>query len=214
MSASHTVGAFGCVLVVIGAYCFCPSVFAQAPDSRTADQPNNSWTATTDVKGNDLNSARIIENHTQTGNRTLDERSVQIRSSDGHFEHSQDIERETLQVDATTVRTISRAFGHDLNGSKTLVLVTEEEKHTLADGDSKLIRVTSNPNVKGEVQEIVETKMVSTDVEETKTTVMLPNANGGLVPAFKRHELRNRAANNTIESQTTTVLPDGAGNGT
>src|SRR5208337_1611081 len=179
MPTSNTVVAFRCVLVMIGASCFCPSVFAQTSDFRTMEEPTKSWTATTDLKGNNLNPARIIESHSQAGNRTLDERSVQIRGSDGHFETSQDIERETLRVDATTMRTTTRTFGRDVNGRKTLVLVTEEEKHILPGGDSNLIRITSNPNVKGEVQEIVETKMVSTDVEETKTTVTLPSANGG-----------------------------------
>jgi hypothetical protein len=164
------------------------------------------------LKGNDLNPARIIESHSRTGNRTLDERSVQIRGSDGHYEPYQDIERETLQVDATTIRTTTRTFGRDVNGRKTLVQVTEEEKHTLPGGDSNVIRITSSPYVNGKVQELVETKRVSTDVEETKTTVMLPSANGGLAPAFKTHELRKRSANNTIDSQETTLLPDGAGN--
>ena len=35
-------------------------------------------------------------------------------------------------MDATTVRTTTRAFALDANGEKTLVQVTEEEKHTLA----------------------------------------------------------------------------------
>jgi hypothetical protein len=110
------------------------------------------------------------------------------------------------------MRTTTRTFGRDVNGRKTLVQVTEEEKHTLPGGDSYVIRITSSPYVSGKVQEIVETKRVSTDVEETKTTVMLPSANGGLAPAFKTHELRKRSANNTIESQETTLLPDGVGN--
>ena len=77
-------------------------------------------------------------------------------------------------------------------------------------------RVTYNPDVNGRLQpvqrEIVETKKIGKDLEETNTTVMLPSVNGGLAPAFKTHELRKRCANNTIESQKTTLLPDGAGN--
>jgi hypothetical protein len=212
MPTSNTVVAFGFVLAMIGASCLCPGVFAQTSDSRTAEEPTESWTATTDLKGNNLNAARIIESNSQTGNRTLDDRSVQILGSGGHFETFLDIEREMLEVDATTMRTTTRTFGRDANGRKTLVLAIEEEKHTLPGGDSNLIRITTNPFVKGEVQEIVETKRVSADVEETKTTVMLPSANGGLAPAFKTHELCNRAANDTIESQKTTLLPDGEGN--
>ena len=146
---ASSVVAFGCVLVVIGAYCFCPSVFAQTSDSRTAEEPTKSWTATTDLKSDDLIPqripVRIIESHSQNGNRTLDKRSVEIRGTDGHFEPYQDIEKETLQVDATTVRTTTRTFGQDANGRKALVQVTEEEKHTLPGGDSNIVRVTSIP---------------------------------------------------------------------
>jgi hypothetical protein len=41
---------------------------------------------------------------------------------------------------------------------------------------------------------------------------MLPRVNGGLAPAMKVHERRTRGANNKVESQKTTLLPDGAGN--
>ena len=93
---------------------------------------------------------------------------------------------------------------------KALVQVTEEEKHILPGGDSTVIRVTSNPDVNGRLQpvqrEIVETKRLGTDTEETNVTVMLPSVYGGLAPAFKTRELRKRAANDTVKSQKTTLL--------
>jgi hypothetical protein len=209
---------FGCVLLVITSG-FCPSVFAQTSDSRTAEEPTTAWTATTDLKSDNLGPqripVRIIESHSQNGNRMLDKRSVEIRGTDGHFEAYQDVERETLQVDATTVRTTTRTFGQNANGMKALVQVTEEEKHILPGGDSNVTRVTSNPDVNGRPQpvqrEIVETKKIGEDLEEANTTVMLPSANGGLAPAFKTHELRKRAANDRVEIEKTTWLPDGNG---
>ena len=214
-SASNVV-VFSCVLAVIGAYCFCPSVFAQTSDSRTAEEPSKSWTATTDLKSDDSIPqripVRIIESHSQNGNRTLDKRSVEIRGTDGRVEPYQDIEKETLQVDATMVRATTRTFGKDANGRKALVQVTEEEKHTLPGDDSNVVRVTYNPDVNGRLQavqrEVVETKKIGKDLEETNTTVMLPSVNGGLAPAFKTHELRKRAANDTVESEKTTLLLD------
>src|SRR5208283_904697 len=218
---ASSVVAFGCVLLVIGAYCFCPSVFAQTSDSRTAEEPTKSWTATTDLKSDDLipkrSPVRIVESHSQNGNRTLDKRSVEIRGTDGHFEPYQDIEKETLRVDTSTERITTRRFGRDANGMKALVQVTEEEKHILPGDDSNIVRVTYNPDVNGRLQpvqrEIVETKNISRDLEETNTTVMLPNVNGGLAPAFKTHEIRKRAANDndTVETEKTTWLPDGNG---
>jgi len=216
---ASSVVAFGCVLVMIGAYCFCPSAFAQTSDSPTAEEPTKSWTATTDLKSDDLLPeripVRIIESHSQNGTRTLDKRSVEIRGTDGHFEPYQDIERETLTVDASTVKTTMRAFDRDVNGKKALVQVTEEEKHILPGDNSNLVRVTYNPDLNGRLQpvqrEIVETKKIGKDLEETNTTVMLPSINGGLAPAFKTHELRKRAANDTVETEKTTWLPDGNG---
>jgi len=207
----------GRVLLAIGGLCCSAlSLIAQTPDSTTTDQPSKSWTATTDLKSDDLLPeripVRIIESHTENGNRTLDKRSVEIRGTDGHFEPYQDIEKETLTLDASTVRTTMRTFAHDINGKKALVQVTEEEKHIRPGDDSNIVRVTCNPDVNGRLQpvqrEIVETKKIGKDVEEANTTVMLASANGVLAPAFKTHELRKRVANDAVETEKTTWLPD------
>ncbi len=206
-------------LTIAAYFCFGLTLFAQTADSRVAEQPNTSWTAATDLKSDDLLPTRIpvriIESHRQNGNRTFEDRSVQIQGVDGRLAPYQEIETETLQVDATTVRTTMRTFGRDVNGAKSLIQVTEEEKHSLPGGDSNVLRITFNPDVNGKLQpvqhEMVETKTISKDVEETNTTVMLPNINGGLAPAFKTHELRKRRADGTTESQKTTLLVDGAG---
>jgi len=206
---------FGCVLVVIGA-CLGPSAFAQTSDSQAAEESANSWTTTTDLKSDDLLPeripVRIIESHSQNGNRTLDKRSVEIRGTDGHFEPYQDVEKETLTLDASTVRITMRTFARDVNGKTALVQVTEEEKHILPGNNSNIVRVTYNPDVNGRLQavqrEIAQTKNISRDLEETNTTVMLTNINGDLAPAFKTHELRKRAANDTVETEKTTWLPD------
>jgi hypothetical protein len=200
---------------MIGA-CLGPSAFAQTSDSQTAEESANSWTTTTDFKSDDLLPervpVRIIESHSQNGNRTMEKRSVEIRGTDGHFEPYQDVEKETLTLDASTVKTTMRTLARDVNGKKSLVQVTEEEKHILPGDDSNIVRVTYNPDVNGRLQavqrEIVETKKIGKDVEEENTTVMLSSANGGLAPAFKTHELRKRAANDTVETEKTTWLPD------
>jgi hypothetical protein len=97
-----------------------------------------------------------------------------------------------------------------------LMQITEEETHTLPGGDSYVVRSTSDPDAYGKLRvvqrQIEETKKISKDVEDTKTTVMLPSVNGGLAPAMKVEELRTLGANNKVESQKTTLLPDGAGN--
>ena len=204
------------LILTIGAFCcFGPSLSAQVSGSQTAEELPNQWQSTTDLKSDDLPEripVRIIESHSQNGDRTLDKRSVEIRGTDGHFETYQDIERETLTVDAATVRITIRTFARDVNGRKAIVQVTEEDKQILPGEDSKIVRLTYNPDVNERLQlvqrEIVETKRIGTDREETNTTVMLASPNGGLAPAFKTNELRKRAANGALETEKTTWLPD------
>jgi hypothetical protein len=217
-SASSVV-VFSCVLVVVGAYCLCPSAFAQTSDSRTAEEASKSWTATTDLKNDYLAPermpVRIIESHSENGNRTLDKRSVEIRRTDGHFEPYQDIERETVQVDGSTVRTTTRTFARDVNKAKALVQITEEEQRTLPSGESKTVRITSNPDVNGKLQvserDTVHSKRLAEHVEETQTTVESLSINGGLAPAVKTREIRKRSANDTVQSEKATLLLDGGG---
>jgi hypothetical protein len=202
------------LLAILACVCSGLAVWAQTSDSQTNDA-SKSWTATTESQSANADGTRTVESHTQSGNRTLDRQSVERRGSDGGFEPYRDIEKETVQVDATTVRTTTRAFDRDADGVKTLVQVIEEEKRTLPGGDSNLVSATSSPDSSGNLQvvrrQIEETKKISRDVEETKTTVMLPNVNGGLAPAVKVEQRREQGANDTVETQKVTLLPDGAG---
>src|ERR1700749_4407824 len=95
-------------------FCFHPGLRAQTSESQTAEEATKSWAATADLKSDDLIPqripVRIIESHSQNGNRRLDKRSVEIRGTNGHFEPYQDIERETLTVDDSTVKTTTRTF--------------------------------------------------------------------------------------------------------
>ena len=75
--ASSAIRLVHLLLLAIGTYsCFALRLFAQTSDSRTGE--NNSWTATTDWKIKDSNPTRIVESHSQNGNRTLDKQSVEI----------------------------------------------------------------------------------------------------------------------------------------
>jgi len=217
--SASSVLVFSCVLAVIGAYYLCPSAFAQTSDARTAEEPSKSWTNTTDLKSDYLTPermpVRIIESHRENGNRTLDKRSVEIRGTDGHFEPYQDIERESVQGDDSTVRTTTRTFARDVNKAKALVQITEEEQRTLPSGESKTVRITSNPGVNGKLQvserDTEQSKRLAEHVEETQTTVELLSINGGLAPAVKTREIRKRNANDTVQSEKATLLLDGGG---
>jgi hypothetical protein len=204
------------MLLVIGAY-FCSSnaLSAQTSDSQ-GDETNKSWTATSESSSSGTDPIRTIESHTQSGNRTLDRQSLERRGADGHFEPYQDIEKETVQVDPSTVRTITRAFDRGADGVRKLVQVIEEQKRTSPEGESNIVRTTSDPDINGNLQlvqrQIEETKKTGANVEETKTTVMLAGADGGLVPGVKVQEQRERGANDTLETHKVTLLLDGDGN--
>jgi hypothetical protein len=204
------------LLLAIGAcLCSCLLLRAQTSDFQAGDA-NQSWRVTRDSQSDHLNPTRTRESHTHSGNRTVDNQSVERRGANGDFEAYQDIEKTTVQVNATTVRTTTRTYGRDADGAKTLVQVTEEEARTLPGGGSNLVLTTSNPDADGNLQlvqrQIEETKKIGKDVEETKTTVMLPSINGDLAPAMKTEERRERSANDTVVSQKTTSLADGTGN--
>jgi len=163
-------------LLVISVYfCFTLRIGAQTSDSQPNDA-DKTWTATTESQSDNVNPTRTTESHSQHGNRTLDTQTVQRLGTDGHFEPYQDIEKETVKVDSTTVRTITRAFARDSGGGKTLVQVTDEEKHTLPGGGSNLVRSVSNPDSSGNLQlvqrQVAQTKKISKSVEETNTTFM------------------------------------------
>src|SRR6266571_8593188 len=179
--------------------CFSLVLWAQTPASQPSDA-NQSWTVTRESHIENELPSRTVETHVRNDNRTLDKQSLQRPGSDGHFEAYQDIEKETVQVNSTTVQTITRIFGRDGGGAKALLQTMEEETQMLPDG-SRTVRVVSAPDSDGRPQpsrhETAENKKISQDVEETKTTVMLPNISVGLAPAIQIEERRQRAGNNT-----------------
>ncbi|MFY9976906.1 MAG: hypothetical protein WA252_09080 [Candidatus Sulfotelmatobacter sp.] len=203
--------------------CFASSLWAQSSASQ-ARSTNQSWTDTSVSQSDAANPTRTLESHSQSGNRTLDNQSIQALGPDGNYQPFQDIEKETIKVDASTTRTITRTFGRDADGAKTLVQVTEEEQHTRAGGGSSVVRSTSDPDANGnlqlvqrEIQETTISKSSNDGNEEstTKTTVMLPGPDGGLAPAMMTQEHSTQTGgtvNSTIESKKTTFLPDGSGN--
>ncbi len=183
--------------------------------AQTSDSSNQSWTSTSDSQDSSVgNRTRKSESHSKDGNRTVDRQSVEILRS-GRYEPYQDIETESVQVNATSSRTVVRTFGRDSNGHRVLLQTTEEEKQTSPGGGEKVVRSTSNPDANGRMQlvqrEVQETKKTSPTVDETTTTVMLPGVNGGLAPAMKVQERQERTGDHTVQVQKSTSLPDGSG---
>jgi hypothetical protein len=200
-------------LVTAACVCFSFALWAQIPESQPSDA-NESWTVTRELHIENVLPTRTLESHVQDGNRSVDKQSVERLGFDGHFEPYQDIETESVQVNSTTVRTITRIFVRDGAGASALLQTTEEEGRTLPSGESRTERVVSAPDSDGRLQptrrEISQTKKITRDVEETKTTVMLPSITGGLAPAMQIEERQQRTGNNTEFKKTVQWLDAGS----
>jgi hypothetical protein len=189
----------------------------QAQTSNAEGQDTSkSWTATSESEDSTTQSrTRTSESHSQTGNRTIDKRSIEVLRS-GSFQPYQEIETESVKLNDTTVRTVVRTFTRDAAGGRTLFQVTEEEKQMLPGGAIKLVRSTSNPDANGSLQlvqrEVQDTKRTGPNIEETSATVFLPGVNGGLAPAMQVKERQERTADHTTQFRKSTLLPDAEGN--
>jgi hypothetical protein len=178
---------------------------------------NQSWTATTQQQlPSNLNPTRTSETHTEAGGRIVDNKSIEHIGVDGRYAPYLDLQRESVKVDANTVRTVERAFGRDSDGRKTLVQVTEEEKHGMPGGEVKVVRTTSNPDANGALQmvqrEIQDTRQLSPNVQETKSTVLTPSSNGGLTASVQTTERETKTSDHNLEFRKSTLLPDSNGN--
>ena len=190
---------------------------AQSAADTSSDDSNQSWTATTQQQlPSNLNPTRTSETHTQTGGRTFDNQSIQTRGTDGHYSPYLDVQKETVKVDANTVRTIERSFGRDADGRKTLVQVTEEEKRSLPGGEVKVTRSTSDPDGNGALKlvqrEVQDVRQISHTVQETKSTLLTPSLNGGLTVSMQTTERETKTSDHNVEFRKATLLPDSNGN--
>src|SRR3984893_4085037 len=181
-------------------------------------QPNNtneSWT-TTHTSIDNTNPSRTTESHAKSGNRSVDKQSMEVLGPNGRYQPDSETDKETVQINATTTRTVERTYRWDVNGQRNLVRVTEEEARSSASGDAQVVRTTSNPDANGNLQvvqrEVADTRKTSPDAEETKTTVYLKDGNGGLNPSLQTQELQKRSADHRVQVKKTTLVPDSSGN--
>jgi hypothetical protein len=191
----------------------CARAQTQGGSDPSAGATNQSWTATTRQQlPSSLNPSRASETHTDAGGRTVDNQSIETMGMDGRYVPYQDLQKETVKVDANTVRTVERAFARDSDGRKTLVQVTEEEKRTLPGGEVKIVRTTSNPDANGGLQvvqrEVQDTRQISPNVQETKTTFLTSSTNGGLAASMQTTERNTKSSDHTVEFRKSTLLPD------
>jgi hypothetical protein len=185
----------------------------QSGSDPSTDDTNQSWTATTRQQlPSNLNPSRASETHTKANGHTVNNQSIETMGMYGRYAPYLDLQKETIKVDANSVRTVERAFGRDSDGRRTLVQVTEEEKRTLPGGEVKVVRTTSNPDANGGLQvvqrELRDTRQLGPNVQETKTTFLTSSTNGGLAASMQTTERNTKTSDHNVEFRKSTLLPD------
>src|SRR6266480_821478 len=192
---------------------FIPCVGAQTSDTQ-ASEPQ-SWTKTTESNTANTNPTRTTESHQKSATGTVDHQTVERLGADGHYEPYYDIEKESVQVNGTTTRTIERTFARDASGQQILTRVTEEEKQSLPAGGEKVVRTMSNADLDGHLRvaqrEVTDTRRINQEVQEKNTTVFLSDGQSGMTPSMQIQQREKRSADHTVEVQTSTLLPDASG---
>jgi hypothetical protein len=180
-------------------------------------QNNQSWTSTSqqDSPNATINPLRTTESHTESDGRVMNRNSVQTMGMDGRYVPYSDIESQTVRVNDSTVRSIQRAFGRDVDGHRVLIQEKQEEIRSLPGGAQSVTRTFSNPDANGALQvvqrESEDSKQISPGVRVTNSTIFSPDINGGLSAAVRTEQRERRASDGTIESSKSTLLNDGTG---
>jgi hypothetical protein len=191
------------------------AVCTRAQDARPNDT-HESRTTTTETHIDNTTPSRTTESHAKSGNRSVDKQRLEVLGPDGRYQPESETEKETIQVSATTTRTVVRTYGWDGNGQRYLVQVSDEEARGSADGDAQVVRTTSSSDVNGNLQvtlrEVADTKRTSRDAQETRTTLDRADGNGSFSLAVQTEELQKSNADHSVEVKATTLRPDGNGN--
>src|SRR5271155_708546 len=182
-------------------------------------QPNNtneSSTATTQTSADNTNPSRTTESHAKSVDGSVDKKRVEVLGPNGQYQPDYETEKETVQVNATTTRTVERTYKWDVNRQRNLVQVTEEEARSSTSGDAQVERTTSSPDANGNLQvtqrEVADTKKTSPNAQETKTTFYNLDGNGRLIPSLQTQELQKRSDDQTVAVKKTMLWQDSSGN--
>ena len=196
-------------------FCAGVSVCALAQNARP-NTTNDSSTATTQTSVANTSPSRTTESHVRSGNKSVEKQTVEALGPNGQYQPTSETEKETIHVNATTTRTVVRRYSWDVNGQRNLQQVTEEEARSSASGDVEVVRTSSESDGNGNLQvvqrEVADTRTISPDVQETKTTTYLPNGNGDLTPSLQTRELQKRSADHRVEVKKTLLQPNSSGN--
>ncbi len=176
-----------------------------------------SWTTSNQLTSpsGTTNPTRSTTTHTEVDGRTVEKTVVEAVGPDGRYVPYSEIERESIRVNETTVRNIERSYGRTADGQRVLTQQTQEESQSLAEGEKKISRITSNPDGNGALQVVqramIESKQLGPGVRETNTTVFSADGSGGLSPTVRIQERESKTDASTVQFRNSTALADGTG---
>jgi len=190
--------------------CLLPSwLWAQYALDSSNEQESSSTTTARQFPGS-VNSTRTKVARAESGNRIVETKVLETLGSQGNYQPYLEIEKETVKVDSTTIRTVESSYGWDLNTRKQVVQVREEETRTLAGGEVHTVRTISYPGSNNGVQvaqkEIEDTKPAGPHVRETKTSVLIPDVNGGLRESVRVERRETQSDEDTVQFQQSTLV--------
>jgi hypothetical protein len=192
-------------------------VLAQDASGQQSDsgQSWNSSTSLHDQSGN-TNPTRVTQSHRKENGREIDVQTLETQGINGGSQVYGQTETETVRVDATTTRVITRHYVTNTDGEKVVNSVTTEEKHDLPNGGESVTRSVSSPDANGNLQvtrrEIEKTVQNAPDQRTTDTTVLSPGPDGTLAPSTKSHEVQKKVQPGTTAYTRSVSLQDGNGN--
>lgn len=200
--------------LVVAGVCAGGAVCVLAQDAQQSGG-DESWTKTTENAAQYANPSRTTESHSKSGNRTVDRQRMEFLGPNGGYQPAVETETETVEVDATTTRTVVRTYQFDANGQRILARVSEQESRTTAGGAVRSENKISASDMNGHFQvirrEVADTKTVRPGVEETKSTVYERDSYGGFSQAEQTEEVKTKTGDESVAVKKTTLAPDGNG---
>ena len=196
---------------------FVVPALAQDASGQQSDsgQSWNSSTSLHDQSGN-TNPTRVSQSHRKENGREIDVQTLETRDINGGSQVYGQTETETVKVNPTTTRVITRHYVTNTDGKKVVNSITTEEKHELPDGGESVTRSVSSPDANGNLQvtrrEIEKTVQNVPGERTTDTTVLSPGPDGALAPSTKSHEVQRKLQPGTTAYTRSVSLRDGNGN--
>jgi len=195
------------VLVV----CLASTAFGDAQIS--SHNTDESWTTSSENLTDQSNPYRTIESHTKSGNRTVDNKTVEVRGPNGQYELYFRVETETIEESPTSTRSITRTYNPGGDRNEHLTQITQVEAHDSGDV-SRVEKTMSSADLDGKFQvKERETTVITkgSDGQRTQTTIFLPNTTGEFVPSMQVNEQQKQSSNGTIKTKKETLFPELSG---